>query len=259
MSQTVGKSSRTPGKHGALDKYLGKQAGVISHKYANHKVWFIDCTAGDGQADDFDRQTSPGIMLRHADWLKARNVDVEVLLYERSGKNAELLAEKVGLRASVIAGSSQDMEPVWGSNDLLFISNDPNTINDWALPNALTTAPKLTTVFSTLGCNVGGLKRLPIDQRKQWYSQMKHQAKLLQRWHDMMLVTLVGDASQWAYAVNSADKWTDQLSEIFRQSFDAVGYPTERIWFRHDPRKFRDAVDRLFLTKKEYDDGHRTL
>lgn len=259
MSQTVGKSSRTPGKHAALDKYLGKQAGVISHAFRNRRVLFIDCTAGDGQGGDFDRQTSPGILLRHAEWLKQRGVKVKVLLYERSQKNAEMLAERVGDRATVIASSSQDLEPIWRPTDLLFVSNDPNTINDWALPSALMNAPELTTVFSTLGCNVGGLKRLPIEQRKQWYGHMHNQSKLLRHWHDMMLVTLVGDASQWAYAVNSASKWRTELSEMFAKAFDAVGYPTERVWLRPSPAQFRDAVDRLFLTKGEYKNDHRTL
>jgi hypothetical protein len=259
MTETVGKSNRTPGKHAALDKYLGKQAGVISRRYASHKVWFLDCTAGDGQAENFDRQTSPGIMLRHAEWLKAKGIDAEVLLYERSQTNAQRLSDKVGNRAQVHHESSQDILPFWGKNDLLFVSNDPNTVNDWALPDALEFAPPLTTVFSTLGCNVGGLKRLPIDQRRQWYMQMQRQARLLQEWHDMMLVMLVNDASQWAYAVNSADKWRTEVSEIFRKSFDAVGYPTDRIWARQDRNKFRDAQNRLFLTKKEYEDGNITL
>lgn len=249
----VGKSDRTPGKHCALNGYIGKHAGVIVSQFRDRKVWFIDCTAGDGQAGSFELQTSPGIMLRHAKWLRARGVAVDVLLFERSEKNSRLLACKVRDRATVTTGSSRDMEQVWGMNDLLFVSNDPNTVKDWALPDVLAKAPQMTTVFSTLGCNVGGLKRLPIDQRNQWYVQMRQQAKLLQWWHDMMLVTLVGDSSQWAYAVNSPIKWRQQLLDIFKKSFGAVGYETECTWLKQDPKKFSDSVDRLFLTRKEYE------
>lgn len=252
MRQTVGKSSRTPGKHAALDKYLGKQAGVISYSFPNRSVWFIDCTAGDGQAEDFDRHTSPGILLRHADWLREKNIDVHVQLYERSERNANLLTDIVGDRAQVIQSSSEQMEPKWNPGDVVFISNDPNTISDWALPYALRYAPELTTVFSTLGCNVGGLKRLPIDQRQQWYQHLSAQAQLLKHWHDMMLVSLVGDASQWAYCVNSPARWRQELSGIFRSAFDAAGYSTESNWLKKDRVSFVDHVDRLFLTKEEY-------
>lgn len=250
----VGKSGRTPGKHSALDKYLGKTAGVISRIYSDMRIFFIDCTAGDGNADDFERQTSPGIMIRHAEWLRARGIQVRVMLFERSAQNAAMLESKVGGHAEIFAESSSQMEPIeWRKDrDLVFISNDPNTIADWALPPALLTAPKLTTVFSTLGCNVGGLKRLPKDQRQVWHEHIRDQIGLLQPWHDAMLCRLVNDASQWAYMVNSPDKWRKEIEHAFQSSFDNAGYKTKTDWFKLDRSGFSDSINQLFLTKEEY-------
>ena len=249
----VGKSNRTPGKHEALDKYLGKTAGVISQTYRNNRVFFIDCTAGDGNADDFDRQTSPGIMIRHAQWLRARGIPVQVMLFERSLQNAAMLEKKVGGRAEIFAKSSAEMEPIaWQEDDVVFISNDPNTIADWALPPALLKAPKLTTVFSTLGCNVGGLKRLPKDQRQVWREHVRGQVSLLQQWHDAMLCSLVGDASQWAYLVNGPRRWREDIEIAFNKSFAHAGYATQIYWRKRDAENFNDALNRLFLTKEEY-------
>lgn len=250
----VGKSNRTPGKHAALDRYLGKTAGVISRIYKDMRIFFIDCTAGDGNADDFDRQTSPGIMIRHAEWLRSKGIPVQVKLFERSTQNAAMLEEKVNGRAEIFAESSAQMAPIdWRENgDLVFISNDPNTIADWALPPALLNAPRLTTVFSTLGCNVGGLKRLPKDQRQVWHEHIRDQIGLLQPWHDAMLCRLVNDASQWAYMVNSPKKWRSDLEQAFRSSFDRVGYKTKTHWARLDRLGFSDSINQLFLTKEEY-------
>lgn len=249
----VGTSSRTPGKHSALDKYLGKTAGVISRTFRKNRVTFIDCTAGDGQAHDFDYHTSPGILIRHAEWLRKQGVSVDVLLYERAPRNAAMLRERVAGRAEVFSESSASMGAMgWGRNDIVFVSNDPNTIADWALPPALRYAPKLTTVFSTLGCNVGGLKRLPKDDRQVWFSHIEDQGKLLRSWHDMMLCRLVGDASQWAYLINAPDKWRDQVAEAFSSSFSKIGYETDNCWYKNNRTAFDDAVDRLFLTKAEY-------
>jgi hypothetical protein len=251
----VGKSNRTPGKHSALDRYLGKTAGVISAAFKNSRVFFIDCTAGDGQAEEFDRHTSPGIMIRHAEWLRGRGFSVDVLLYERAPKNASKLREMVGDRAKVFAESSENMQSIdWRKDDIVFVSNDPNTINDWALPKALANAPSLTTVFSTLGCNVGGLKRLPKDQRDIWYQHINVQMLLLKGWHDAMLCRLVGDASQWAYLVNSPAKWREEVEKAFFNSFDKAGYWTAMTWAKKDQEAFDNEIDRLFLTKQEYQD-----
>lgn len=252
-ASVVGKSNRTPGKHKALYEYLGKTAGVISKRFRSSRIFFVDCTAGDGNADDFDRQTSPGIMIRHAEWLRKQGIPVQVVLFERSLQNAARLQERVGDRAEVHAKSSAEMDPIqWRPDDVVFVSNDPNTIADWALPPALLNAPRLTTIFSTLGCNVGGLKRLPLDQRQTWHQHIRDQVGLLQKWHDAMLCRLVGDASQWAYLVNSPMKWDKKLEQTFRSSFDHVGYETRIDWFKTGRAGFDDSIDQLFLTKEEY-------
>ena len=245
----VGVSHRTPGKHAALDAFLGKQAGVASVMFRDKTFHIIDCTAGDGESSDFSRNTSPGIIEKHSQWLSGRGVKTNVSLYEKSAKNFAKLKNKTSL---YVENQDAMLAPVsWNQDDLLFISNDPNTIESWALPLALNHAPKLTTVFSTLGCNVGGLKRLPIENRRLWFDHVKKQISLAQKWHDVLIVTLDGDAAQWAYLVNSPDKWRDELEKSFIKAFNFYEKGLSMAWHNRDNERFRDITNHLFLTKKE--------
>lgn len=253
----VGVSYRTPGKHAALNAFLGKCAGVAStpkfRQMANGGTFHvIDCTAGDGQSSDFSKATSPGIVCRHLEFLRSRSLPCKAEFYERSQSSAALLKKAVK-DWPVINDDAENLLPTWAANDVLFVVNDPNTINDWKLPAALRTAPKLTTVFSTLGCNVGGLKRLKQEDRMHWYRHVEDQLQLLQTWHDALIVTLDGDKSQWAYLVNAPakDGWPQDLEVAFSKAFADTGHDLRMAWFKTQKPAFKDILDDLFMTRKE--------
>ena len=250
----VGVSDRTPGKHKALNKLLGKVAGTAStpgfrRTFGRRPFHIIDCTAGDGQASDFSEHTSPGIIDRHSKWMESNGMDVSVYLFERSKQNCALLKTKTS--HPIYNMDAADMGKVWKDEDILFVVNDPNTVADWRMPEALKHATKLTTVFSTLGCNVGGLKRLPRSDRDVWFDQMEGQIKLLQHWHDAILVTLDRDSSQWAYLVNAPKEWRKDVTSMFESAFKGSKYPVKHAWLKDDPKGFAALRDYLFLTEKE--------
>ena len=166
-------------------------------------------------------------------------------------RSAKLLRKELKGEWPVYANDATDMLRTWRDDDVLFVVNDPNTMADWALPKAMQYAPSLTTVFSTLGCNVGGMKRLPRGERQVWYGHVKDQLSLLQSWHDALIVTLDGDASQWAYMVNAPSKWRGEVESAFNKSFAYSPHELRHAWYKSNPDGFRAIQDHLFLTRKE--------
>lgn len=248
---SVGVSYRTSGKHDALNRFLGRTCGSMRTVFPDKRLCIIDCTAGNGQSSEFSTHTSPGIICRHADMLVKSGYDVSVDFYEKSARNAKQLRNTTAGSWNVHTGDSANMIPTWGDGDVLFVVNDPNTMADWALPKAMRDAPRLTTVFSTLGCNVGGLKRLPREERKTWYAHVHDQIELLCGWHDALIVTLDGDKSQWAYMVNAPAKWRDEVENAFNKSFAYSPHELRHAWFKDNPKDFGAILDHLFLTRKE--------
>lgn len=247
----VGRSNRSPGKHATIDKFVGKQFGVSSKWYLHRLHHLIDCTAGDGEADDFEKQTSPGILIRHARWYRSKGGMVQVHLYERSLANAaSLQAHCIDDSVHVHAMNAYDMPQLWHNDDVMFVVNDPNTMRDWALPPVLKYAPPMTLIFSTLGCNVGGLKRIPIDERLVWYNNIANQLQMLQHWHDAYLAVLENDSAQWAYLVNAPEVWHKDVEKIFAKAFHGT-YQVVGAWYKAECEDFYKLVDELFLTKKE--------
>ena len=250
----VGVSMRTPGKHDALDKISGKTAGVCSTPdFRRRKLFMMDCTAGNGIPSEFSQKTSPGILNKQAEFLEKRNVPFDLRLYERSPVAAASLQERFPGR-NVICGDAAKMPKIWDAASILFVVNDPNHVNDWVLPESLAFAPEFTTVFSTLGCNVGGLKQLSKEKRQVWYNHVQSQLSLLQPWHAAYLVRIERDASQWAYLVNSPMVWMEFTEDAFESSFSKYGMTVEGGWTGQrigDQSKFNYIRDELFLTKKE--------
>src|SRR5690554_843424 len=251
---TVGNSEfRTTGKHGALNAILGKTVGVMGNCFRGMNLTMIDCTAGDGVPTSYSELTSPFIFDKHGSYAKSRGINTQVIMYERAKKPAKLLHGQYGGKWSVMAGQdAKSMPKHWDDNTVLFVSNDPNTVKDWALPDALMHAPSLTTVFSTLGCNAGGLKRLSHEARQQWYYQMYRQIELLQTRHDAYLVMLEGDAAQWAYLVNAPMKWRRDTENAFGKAFSESPYPLRGAWLKEQPHAFSVMRDWLFMTRAEF-------
>jgi hypothetical protein len=257
---------------------------------------FYDMTAGDGvpyvsaeqqelQSDclqRFNEGCSPGIFLRHTHWLASKtNRPVILTACEKQATtHAELIkntAEWLHLagweqseRGVHTLGNalirylhlnSQEINPPGINRDgSCFIYNDPNHIEDWSLTaHFLQNCPKFTTSLSTLGCNVGGLKRIEEDKRREWFMRVELLCEaLLQRWHDACLFS-VGGADQWAYLITAPVKWRE---EITRECMLAASKLEKKItaapqvvWRKDDPAGFYQLQRFLFLTKDEFSRG----
>lgn len=260
---------------------------------------FYDMTAGDGvpfvpvgqqsfihdpgeQFQQFIRGCSPGIFLRHIHLLAA-NTSKPVLLTsceKQSGTHARLVqntAEWLGAtgwqqveRGVYASGSAlarylcldaKEMRPPGTDRDAsCFVYNDPNHIEHWSLtPEFLRGCPKFTTSLSTLGCNVGGLKRIEEEKRREWYGRVEVLCdSFLRPWHDACLFS-IGDADQWAYLVTAPMKWRERIT---KECMDAaskleklVSAPPRVVWRKDDPAAFYQMQRFLFLTKDEYKRG----
>lgn len=227
---------------------------------------------------------SPGIFLRHAHWLaQHKRVPVSLTGCEKQAVTHSELVKNTGqwLSASgwqqvdrgvhqasggygqvrYIHANSQEMPgPGINRNASCFIYNDPNHIEDWSLtPEFLQNCPKFTTSLSTLGCNVGGLKRIEEGKRREWFIRVEILCDaLLQRWHDACLFS-IGGADQWAYLITAPEKWRD---EITRECLQAASKLEKKItaapqvvWRKAEPSRFYELERFLFLTKDEFSRG----
>lgn len=298
-SGSTGKSGITPCKHFLLNRLLGREVGVISTgRLSVCESFLFDLTAGDGVPylsaeqgelmDDrrkaFAEGCSPGIFLTHADWLVSRRrVPVCLVGCEKQAiTHAELIANtdqwlaehewdkadrgvhfKAGGMGEIryLHSNSKNINPPGGiRNATCFIYNDPNHIEDWSLtPEFVSNCPRLTTSLSTLGCNVGGLKRIEEDKRREWFMRVEVLCEaLLQSWHDACLFS-VGGADQWAYLITAPAKWRDEITaECFKaaQKLEKkITAAPQVIWRKQDPAAFYELERFLFLTRDEFNRG----
>lgn len=296
---SVGKSGITPCKHFLLNRLLGREVGVLSLGTPNvGKVLLYDMTAGDavpylpceqinfaGNSEkQFAEGCSPGIFLRHVTWLaKRRCIPVVLTACEKQSITHAELVKNVGrwlpnngwheisrgwyrtaslsAEAKYLHVNAQDLSGPGSSIDAsCFIYNDPNHIEDWSLTaDFVRDCPRFTTSLSTLGCNVGGLKRIEEGKRREWFMRVEILCDaLLQRWHDACLFS-IGGADQWAYLITAPEKWR---AEITKECLAAasklekkVTAPPQVVWRKADPAGFYELERFLFLTKDEFSRG----
>ena len=264
----VGKSGVTPCKHDLLNKLLGREVGTLkANKLGIGDYLIVDLTAGDGvpyTGKEFRKGCSPGIILHHAGYLATQTyVQANVLLLEKQEATfLELVANiksQPDLNCDVLLNVFCRDSKSWGFSESLtdaaFLYNDPNHIEDWCLtPKMLASAPKFTTSLSTLGCNVGGMKRLDLDKRELWFDRINMvTSSIVQSWHDACLLS-VGGADQWAYLVTAPTKWRDQItSDCLAAASKMEGREADPqiAWFKQDPAAFLALQQYLFLTKAE--------
>jgi len=265
----VGKSGVTPCKHDLLNKLLGREVGTLkANKLGVLDYLIVDLTAGDGvpyTGKEFRKGCSPGIILHHAEYLATKTcVQANVLLLEKQEATyLELVANiksqqsdfKGYASLNVFCRDSKTWDFYQNFTDAAFLYNDPNHIEDWCLtPAMLATAPKFTTSLSTLGCNVGGMKRLDLDKRELWFDRINMvTGSIVQPWHDACLLS-VGGADQWAYLVTAPTKWRDQItSDCLAAASKMEGREADPqiAWFKQDPAAFLALQQYLFLTKAE--------
>lgn len=277
---TVGRSWRTPAKHDVMASFVGQEVGVVNssphHRDITRLVW-IDLTAGDAAEIDgheWHSACSPGILARYA----ARSTKpVEITLheiqpatyyrlltnladqlpalgYEKDGEN-RWRASNASLHAVNASGATADVSYLRNS-DAVLVFNDPNAITEWAMRPTFAEEVKAQRVWcfrglSTLGCNVAGIKRLDLDERRHWFSLIGFEQQALPSYRDLLLAGIDRDESQWAYLLNTPTGWRGTTESFVRSAFGRVGREIVSNWYRGDPAGFEAAKRSLFMTKKE--------
>lgn len=259
---SVGRSSsRTPFKHWILNAELGRLCGIFGYPSTSRKVHakanpflVVDLCAGDGgQTDEF--KSSPEIIKTHLEWARKRGVDVKCVLIERQASTFDLLRKNIPSEPWIefIQGDAREYLVECKTNQAVFIHSDPNHIHDWPITDdLLSRLSDTTTMLATLGCNVGGLKMLPIEERGKWYENMASCVKEMPRYHDGVLVALDGDAAQWAYFLRVPVKWSaNTCANIMKSGAKWTKFGLTLASYRHARKDFNSLQDRLFLTAKE--------
>lgn len=246
--------------------------------YINEHVWF-DLTAGDGVVGEdlvWERNCSPGLMAYHA---KATNglqgKRVVVKLYENAAATFDRLLTNLNLNLPRLGYEQEggvwrcgmaEIHPIYGSGadaslesvtprTAVLASNDPNAITTWAMrPTFAMEVRHHTSHFltiNTLGCNPGGLKRLDIEARQPWFDLITNHHERIPPYHDLILVRIDGDDSQWAYLMCSPHKWRDRVEKEIDGSFKKIGVTVQYAWLKSQPEHFYEMQQILFLTRKE--------
>lgn len=273
----VGRSWRTPAKHDLLSSMLGQEVGAASRIVDARALAWIDLTAGDAASvDGLDWATacSPGILARHA---AKSSKPVEIDLYEIQAATYDRLltnlavhlpkfgytqvnddswqiGERVALRTHNSSGHSASIDHIT-RHHAVFVINDPNAITEWAMrPTFAAEIARVTWLFrtvSTMGCNVAGIKRLPIGERIDWFDTVESQQAALPAHRDLLLASISRDEAQWAYLIGTARKWRATTEKVVNTAFRKIGKGAAMSWFLDDADAFQEEKLRLFLQKPE--------
>lgn len=259
-AETVGRSSRTPFKHWILKTILGRINGSLSTNSdkvpANPDPFHIlDLCAGDGLSTDL-HDCSPKIINSHVKWAKDRGMKVRATYIEKGTSTfVQLMANCSGYHNAEFINADATTVSIVPTcpNQAIFVNADPNTIRDWPVSESLIESlTPTTTLLITMGCNVGGLKRLPLDERKEWFDHVAKVTHSLPSFHDAILVVLNNDMAQWAYLIRDPLKWSSKTMEAIRSKAKTLtGSGVTIASIRHNSGEFSELLRQLFLTKKE--------
>lgn len=261
MTTAVGRSdSRTPLKHWILNQQLGKLVGSLSTGLTPARPPFavFDLCAGDGETQG--GASSPSIIVKHGHHAYDRGVPYYAFLVERAPATFEQLKANLSPLPAWVRAECMDAREIRvknvGNNQAVFIHADPNSIADWPISRGLLDSlTPTTTVLATMGCNVGGLKRLPAASRADWYEYVEMITGNLPSFHDVLLITLEGDASQWAYMLRLPTKWRDDTAaDLFRRGRRFTSYELGIVALKKEPAEFAKQIDVLFKTARERGD-----
>lgn len=259
--QGVGKSHRTPLKHGLLNALLGREAGIFAvcpHTvHARACPWhIIDMNAGDGSCHPgHGLLSSPAVITRHAGFVRTRSVPARVTLIERAEATFRRLVGNVMDQEDIefLHMDARDYRvPITHTHQAVFVHSDPNSLADWCLtPGFIGSFSETTTMLGTLGCNVGGLKRLPASERLGWFEHVDDVVRSMPRYHDAVLISLDSDPAQWAYLVRVPSAWTARVMDEARRVSSWVGLKVSMASLRRGAEDFRRLERELFLTHAE--------
>lgn len=278
----VGRSPlRTPAKHALMCEIFGREVGVAAVMPDVDELVWLDLTAGDGVVDDatqdgrplpWEKNCSPGILAYYARGsLKPITVtmyEIKTATFDRLERNLLTQLPRLGyeyvgdewvcgnarLRLVNKSGAEADLDNV-NERTAVIVSNDPNAITDWAMRKGFAAEIRERTPWfrsiSTMGCNVGGIKRMELDERLKWFDLVEEQRERLPSHHDLVLAAIENDAAQWAYLLCEPVKWRSKAASAIQRAFGRHGLSVEFAWLRVEPSRFRSIQERLFLTKRE--------
>jgi len=265
VTDFVGASEdRTLYKHLLFSAELGRQAGVIRWSPKGtipviRDMHVIDLCAGDGIGTEFSPHTSPGIIAYHFDHAKglATGVTKHATLYEKSAGTFSRLSEIYGHRKDFTLinddASSFRVKPTH-PNQAIFVYADPNALSQLPINNSMIESfTPYTTFMATLGCNVGGVKRLTKERRDKYIEVIDKLVGAVPDFHDCILVWVIRDASQWAYLVRMPLVWSEKSMRLYKKTGDkvfqnGVGIASLRY---STPMAWKEAMEVLMYTKKE--------
>lgn len=267
---SVGKSHRTPFKHWVLDKTLGSIAGRVGKgkvRFIFGDFHVVDLCAGDGEPGEHG-MSSPEIIAKHCRWVQAEFKNrgqwnkAKATLIEKSPHTFEKLSKKEealgsGYSLELILGDARDYRVSATKNQSLFINADPNHIKDMPLADGLVESfPQFTTMTLTLGCNVGGIKRRPIEERAKWFEYVDMCCNRMKTYHDAVLCTVKNDGSRWAYmSVIPKKDSSDYVTSLIRKGSKEFKHGVEVASFRESSEEWGRLTKWLFLTQKEAEEG----
>jgi len=242
-------------------------------------IW-IDLTAGDAALTDgyeWHQGCSPGILAWHALHaprpVKIRLLEIQEKTYERLIENLADQLPRIGYQRT---GASQweaqnGFVQIYAVNksgfdmslrglrtgDAVLSFNDPNAITQWAKRPSFDREVQQRTwmhrSMTTMGCNVGGCGRSPLEVREAWYGHIRDELSALPDYRDACVARVVRDGSKWAYLITTANKtsWRTKTNRYLRVAFEKVGREVDSAWWRTKPKRFSAIIDELFLTKSE--------
>ena len=258
-----GKSHRTPIKHFVLNLALGQIVGVLSNRNpivpARLPLHVVDLCAGDGVSEP-GLTSSPELIRKHINF-PGLNGEAYATLFETADNTFTLLKEGFAgdNKLELIHGDARDFKLRAKPGQAVFIHADPNSLKDWPVtPELAGSLTASTTFLATLGCNVGGLKRLGFDEhRRQWYEHIRH-LLVVPPWHDVQLYVLNRDKAQWAYLLRVPSAWATNTARTVC-AYGTLHWPNGLRFAscRDDPDNFAALIDELFLTRKERENGVR--
>ena len=261
---SVGESGRTTGKHSLLKKLLNREVAVMPHlPYVTKEYTIVDLCAGDGSPSGSSNESSPEIISGYYKSLNKLGIKANMVFIEKDLNTYERLLAK-GCPATHINCNSREIKsfPISvGEKSVCFIHADPNHIEDWPISRELLiNSPSFTTMLITLGCNVGGLKRLPREARDKWFERMDDVLEWLPKRHDALLIALSGDKAQWAYMIIGPRVWHDKghYKKEAKAAFkDCWEHGLKMVSLKEDNKEFYKMRDKLFLTVREAQNGEQ--
>lgn len=260
-TKSVGTSSRTPLKHRLLDTLMGKIIGVQCSGRTPCSTNFLtlDLCAGDGADTMGEGSSSPAIIRKHLMDYRGNKLNRSAIFYEKDAATFKRLSDRHAdcSKITLINGDSRLMplSTVHNrGNDSVFIYADPNNIDQLPITRQLMDAITPYTLFLiTLGCNVAGLKRVSMEHRCKWIEMSAMIVQSIKPFHDIILVTLNKDSSQWAYLMIIPLAWSKDYIEVVKKIGDKnwTGGVTA-ISMKHDcVQSLNDKFQELFLTTEE--------